>query len=62
MKAKEGDRIVVRAPHQGERDRDGEIIEVKGADGAPPYWVQWSDTGHTGLYFPSADAYIATPA
>jgi hypothetical protein len=61
MKAKPGDRIVVRAPHQGERDRDGEVLEVKGADGAPPYWVKWSD-GHTGLYYPSADAYIAAPA
>lgn len=62
MKAKVGDRIVVRARRQGEHDRDGEVVEVKSPDGAPPYWVKWADTGHTGLYYPSSDAYIATPA
>ena len=30
MKAKAGDRIVVRAPHQGERDRDGARIVLAG--------------------------------
>lgn len=62
MHAKAGDRIVVRARHQGEADRDGEILEVRGADGAPPYWVRWSADGHVGLYFPASDAYIAAPA
>ncbi len=59
MKARQGDRIVVRSQHQGEPNREGEVLEVKGDEGAPPYWVQWSDTGHKGLYYPSADAYIA---
>lgn len=59
MKAKQGDRIVVRSQHQGEPDRDGEVLDVKGDEGAPPYWVRWSDTGHKGLYYPAADAYIA---
>ena len=59
MKAKQGDRIVVRARRQGEHDRDGEVLEVSGTDGAPPYWVRWSDTGRKGLYCPSSDAYIA---
>ena len=62
MHAAPGDRIVVRARRQGEHNRDGEVLEVKGPDGTPPYWVRWSDTGHTGLFYPSADAYIAAPA
>ena len=38
--------------------RDGEILEVHGADGEPPYVVQWSDTGHTSLIFPGPDATV----
>lgn len=56
-----GDRIVVRANRQGQADRDGEILDVRGPDGTAPYSVRWSSDGHTGLFFPSADAYIADP-
>ena len=64
MHANVGDRIVVRATHVGESNRDGEIREVHGPDGTPPYVVRWSDTGHEGLFFPSADSVIhhAEPA
>lgn len=58
MKASAHDRIIVLSPHVGEPNRDGEVLEVRGADGAPPYLVQWSDTGHTGLYYPGTDAVI----
>jgi hypothetical protein len=58
MFAKAGERIVVRSRHQGEPDRDGEIVEVRGADGAPPYLVRWSEDGHTGLFFPGTDAFV----
>lgn len=59
MIAQVGDRIVVRANRQGQADRDGEIIEVRGPNGTAPYSVRWSSDGHTGLFFPSSDAYIA---
>jgi hypothetical protein len=59
MHATIGDRIVVRAAHEGQASRDGEVVEVRGADGAPPYLVRWSDNGHTTLYFPAADSFIA---
>lgn len=59
MHATVGDRIVIRSVHEGERDRDGEVLEVHGPDGTPPFLVRWSDDGHTSLLFPSADAYIA---
>ena len=58
MHASVHDRIIVRSPHLDEPNRDGEILEVRGADGAPPYRVRWSDTGHEGLYFPGTDAVI----
>jgi hypothetical protein len=58
MKAQVGDKIVVQEHHVGEHRREGEIIEVHGDDGAPPYMVRWSDTGHEGLMFPGPDAEI----
>jgi len=58
MKAAAGDRIVVRSTHVGEPDRDGEVLEARGADGAPPYRVRWSDDGHEGLFFPGPDTQI----
>lgn len=58
MHASVHDRIVILSPHLDEPSRDGEILEVRGAEGAPPYQVRWSDTGHEGLYFPGTDAVI----
>lgn len=51
MKARVGDRIILAADHVDQPTRDGKIIEVRGADGGPPFLVAWSD-GHTGLIFP----------
>ncbi|HKY67052.1 MAG TPA: DUF1918 domain-containing protein [Acidimicrobiales bacterium] len=61
MKAKIGDRIVVRGNRQGDPDRDAEVLEVHGADGDPPYVVRWTQDGHEGLYFPGTDAAIVSP-
>jgi hypothetical protein len=38
--------------------REGRIVEVRGADGSPPYLVQWSDTGQQALVFPGPDAHV----
>jgi hypothetical protein len=35
----------------------GEIVEVRGTTGGPPYVVRFDD-GHTGLVFPGPDAVI----
>ncbi|GAA1988370.1 DUF1918 domain-containing protein [Catenulispora subtropica] len=59
MKAMVGDRIIVQSRHLDEPQRDGEIIEVHGPDGAPPYVVRWSEDGHTALLFPGPDAQIS---
>ena len=58
MQATAGDRIIVRSVHVGEHDRDGEVLEVRGENGAPPYLVRWSDTGHDGLFFPGPETVI----
>jgi hypothetical protein len=58
VNAKVGDKIIVKGHHVGEPDRDAVVLEVHGADGAPPYRVRWSDDGHEGLYFPGADASV----
>jgi hypothetical protein len=58
MKASVGDRLVIKGHHVGEPDRDAEILEVHGADGAPPWLVRWSDDGHEGLFFPGSDAMV----
>ena len=57
MRATVGDRLHVHAAHVGEMDRTGEIIEVKGPSGTPPYLVRFAD-GHQGLVFPGPDAVI----
>ncbi len=51
MRASVGDRIVMAGEQVDRPTRDGQIVEVRGADGAPPFLVRWSD-GHTGLIYP----------
>ena len=51
MRAKPGDRIILAAPVIDGPLRDGEVIEARGDDGAPPYLIRWSD-GHEGLLYP----------
>lgn len=57
MRARPGDRIVLAAAHVGEPTRDGRVLEARGADGGPPYVVEWSD-GHTGLIYPGPGAVL----
>lgn len=51
MKASVGDRIVMAGEQVDRPTRDGVVLEVRGAHGAPPYLVRWAD-GHTGLLYP----------
>ena len=57
MNASLGDHIEVAGQHIGEGKRQGEIVEIRGAGGTPPFVVRWSD-GHQGLFFPGPDATI----
>lgn len=58
LRAEPGDRLVIRAHHQGEPERDAEILEVLGEEGAPPYVVRWQDDGHVSRLYPGSDAYV----
>jgi hypothetical protein len=60
MQATVGDRLHVHGNTVGQPDQTGEITEVRGAGGEPPYVVHFED-GHTGLVFPGPDAVIEHP-
>ena len=57
MQAKVGEVLVLKANHVGEPDRTGEIVEVRGKGGTPPFLVRFED-GHEGLVFPGPDAVV----
>jgi hypothetical protein len=61
MRAVVGDRILVHGRTVGAGEQQGEIVEVRGDDGAPPYRVRFTD-GHEGLVFPGSDCEITSPA
>ena len=58
MHAVVGDRVVVAGAKLGAPVRDGEIVEVHGQNGEPPFVVRWSDTGRESLFFPGPDSHI----
>ncbi|HEU5065214.1 MAG TPA: DUF1918 domain-containing protein [Gaiellaceae bacterium] len=58
LRAQNGDRLVVRSHRVGEKRRDGDIIEVLGDDGAPPYVVRWLHDGRVTRVFPGSDSYV----
>ena len=57
MNASVGDRLHVHSRHVGEHDKVTEIIEVRGAQGAPPYLVR-DASGHEAVVFPGPDAIV----
>lgn len=57
MQAAVGDRLHVHGRTVGAAEQVGEIVEVRGADGGPPYLVRFDD-GHEGLVFPGPDAVV----
>jgi Domain of unknown function (DUF1918) len=58
LRARAGDRLVIRGHNSGEPERDAEILEVLGEHGSPPYTVRWQDDGHVSRYYPGSDAYV----
>jgi hypothetical protein len=60
MKAAVGDRILIHGSTVGQEDKHGEIVEVHGKSGEPPFLVRFDD-GHTTLVFPGPDALIEHP-
>jgi hypothetical protein len=57
MRAQVGDHLVIEGRTTAMSKVEAEVIEVRGADGAPPYLVRYPD-GHEGLMFPGPDAHV----
>lgn len=57
MHATIGDRLHVHGRIVGQHDRVGEIIEVHGPNGAPPYVVRFPD-GHQSIMSPGPDCEV----
>jgi len=61
MEATIGDKICIHGKIVGHPDKTGEIVEIHGREGEPPYLVRFED-GHTSLVFPGPDAVIQHPS
>jgi hypothetical protein len=57
MKAEPGERLLFHGTKVGAANHSGEVIEVRGENGAPPYLVRFDD-GHEGLVFPGTDCQV----
>jgi hypothetical protein len=57
MQALIGDRLHVHGKIVGQPEHAGEIVEVHGTGGEPPFLVHFDD-GHTGLVYPGPDAIV----
>jgi len=58
MQATKGDHLIVHGRNVGGAERHGEVVDVRGKDGQPPYVVRWEPDGHEGLVFPGPDCEI----
>ncbi|MGW4689837.1 DUF1918 domain-containing protein [Streptomyces sp. NPDC004244] len=57
MRAAVGDLLRIHSRAVGLKDRQGEIVEVRGPDGEPPYLVRFGD-GHESLVYPGPDCIL----
>jgi hypothetical protein len=57
MRAVVGDRLHVHSRSVGSTPQVAEVVDVHGADGAPPYRVRYPD-GHESVVFPGPDCTV----
>lgn len=60
MHAQPGDWLVVKGPWVDAPEQRGRILEVRSADGTPPYVVRWTTDDHVSTVFPGPDAVVVT--
>jgi hypothetical protein len=58
MQASVGDRVLIRSRYSGESDHHGEVIEVRGPHGEPPYVIRWEDGGREVILYPGSDTVV----
>jgi hypothetical protein len=58
MRGNIGDRLILEGTHVGEPRRVGVIVELRTADGTPPYVVRWLDSERVTVVFPGPDARV----
>ena len=61
MRASTGDRLRIHGRVIGQKDNCGDIVEVRGPDGGPPYRVRFDD-GHESLVYPGPDCVVEPAA
>ncbi|GAA0589198.1 DUF1918 domain-containing protein [Streptomyces crystallinus] len=61
MRASEGDQLVQHGRVVGQHDRIGEIVQVLGENGTPPYRVHFPD-GHESIMAPGPDCAVHSKA
>jgi hypothetical protein len=57
MRASVGDRLTTHGRVVGQHDKTGEIVEVLGTRGEPPYRVRFED-GHESVMSPGPDTTV----
>lgn len=57
MYATVGDRVRIKGRNVGRQELVGDILEVRGREGEPPYMVRFSD-GRESLVYPGPDCVI----
>ena len=60
MHAQPGDWLVIESRTVGHVVRRGQILEVRGTAGTPPYVVRWTDNDHVATVYPGPDAHVLT--
>ncbi|MEV6108234.1 DUF1918 domain-containing protein [Streptomyces sp. NPDC051940] len=60
MRAEKGDKLLTHGRIVGQHDRVGEIVEVLGTGGEPPYRVKFDD-GHECVMTPGPDSVVQHP-
>jgi uncharacterized protein DUF1918 len=60
MQATVGDQLHIQGRVVGKVEQQGEILEIRGDNGEPPYLVRFAD-GHEGLVVPGPDCFIEHP-
>lgn len=61
MRATKGDQLVQHGRVVGQHDKTGEIVQVLGENGTPPYRVRFSD-GHESIMAPGPDCAVRPSA